>query len=106
MEIDAATAAVIAAIVGASVGFIGGFFTRWRLDKLAERRALLKSMGDHYIANTQADSNQQGNEFWRLGMLQKVGAAELSARELSRLCRRIVRSRITRSAAAKDIYCF
>ena len=90
MEIDAATAAVIAAIVGAGFGFIGGFFTRWRLDKLGERRALLKSMGDHYIANAQANSNRQSDEFWRLGMLQKVGAAQLSARELSRLCRRIV----------------
>jgi len=72
------------------IGFIVGFFTRWPLDKLAERRALLKSMGDHYIANAQANSNQQVEEFWRLGTLQEVGAAELSACELSRVCRRIV----------------
>jgi hypothetical protein len=90
MEIDVASAAVIAAIVGAGVGFIGGFFTRWRLDKLAERRALLKDMGDRYIANAQANPNLQTDEFWRLGMLQKVGAAELSDAKLSRLCRRIV----------------
>ncbi len=76
-------------LIGAIIGFIVGFFTRWPLDKLAERRALLKSMGDRYIANAQADSNQQDDEFWRLGMLQKVGAAELSACELSRVCRRI-----------------
>ena len=75
--------------IGAIIGFIVGFFTRWPLDKLAERRALLKSMGDRYIANAQADSNQQDDEFWRLGMLQKVGAAELSACELSRVCRRM-----------------
>jgi hypothetical protein len=77
-------------LVGAIIGFIGEFFTRCPLDKLAERRALLKSMGDRYIANTQANSNQQGDEFWRPGMLQNGGAAELSACELSRVCRRIV----------------
>ena len=77
-------------LIGAVIGFLGGFFTRWPLDKLAERRALLKSIGDRYIANAQANSNQQGDEFWRLGMLQKLGAAELSACELSRICRRIV----------------
>ena len=76
-------------LIAAIIGFIVGFFTRWPLDKLAERRALLKSMGDRYIGNAQADSNQQDDEFWRLGMLQKVGAAELSACELSRVCRRI-----------------
>ncbi len=77
-------------LIAAIIGFIGGFFTRWPLDKLAERRALLKDMGGRYIVNAQANLNQQGNEFWRLGMLQKVGAAELSACELSRLCRRVV----------------
>ncbi len=61
-------------LIGAIIGFFGGFFTRWPLDKLAERRALLNSMGDRYIANAQANSNQ-GDEFWRLGILQKVGAA-------------------------------
>ena len=77
-------------LIAAIIGFIGGFFTRWPLDKLAERRALLKDMSGRYIVNAQANLNQQGNEFWRLGMLQKVGAAELSACELSRLCRRVV----------------
>src|SRR5207244_2242944 len=77
-------------LIGAIIGFFVGFFTRWPLDKLEERRALLKSMGDRYIRDAQANSNQQGDEFWRLGMLQKVGAAELRACELSRLCRRIV----------------
>jgi multisubunit Na+/H+ antiporter MnhE subunit len=32
---------------GAIIGFIVGFFTRRPLNKLAERRALLKSMGDY-----------------------------------------------------------
>lgn len=84
------TELLIGGIIGGIIGFIGAFFTRWPFEKFAERRALLKSMGNHYIANAQADSNQQGDEFWRLGMLQKVGAAELSACELSRVCRRIV----------------
>ncbi len=77
-------------LIAAIIGFIGGFLTRWPLDKLAERRPLLKDMSGRYIVNAQANLNQQGNEFWRLGMLQKVGAAELSACELSRLCRRVV----------------
>ena len=47
-------------------------------------------MLDRYIANAQANLVLQTDEFWRLGMLQKVGAAELNERELSRLCRRIV----------------
>ena len=47
-------------------------------------------MLDRYIANAQANLVLQTDEFWRLGMLQKVGAAELSERELSRLCRLIV----------------
>jgi hypothetical protein len=68
-------------LLAAIIGYIGGLF--------AERRALLKSMGDRYIALAQANPNQ-GDEFWRLGMLQKVGAADLRAYELSRLCRRIV----------------
>src|SRR5206468_9964986 len=77
-------------LIAAIIGFIRGFFTHWPLDKLAERRALLKDMDGRYIVNAQANLNQQGNEFWRLGMLQKVGAAELSACESSRLCRRVV----------------
>jgi hypothetical protein len=57
---------------------------------LEERRAELRRMRDRYIANAQANLVLQTDEFWRLGMLQKVGAAELNERELSRLCRRIV----------------
>jgi hypothetical protein len=34
-------------------------------------------MRDRYIANAQANLVLQTDEFWRLGMLQKVGAAEL-----------------------------
>lgn len=47
-------------------------------------------MLDRYIANAQANLVLRTDESWRLGMLQKVGAAELHERELSRLCRRIV----------------
>ena len=57
---------------------------------LEQRRAELRRMRDRYIANAQANLVLQTDEFWRLGMLQKVGAAELDERELSRLCRRIV----------------
>lgn len=47
-------------------------------------------MLDRYITNAQANLVLQTDEFWRLGMLQKIGAAEINERELSRLCRRIV----------------
>jgi len=57
---------------------------------LEQRRAELRRMRDRYIANAQANLVLQTDEFWRLGMLQKVGAAELDERELSRLCHRIV----------------
>jgi hypothetical protein len=43
-----------------------------------ERRAELRRMGDRYIENAQANLVLQTDEFWRLGMLQKVGAAELN----------------------------
>jgi hypothetical protein len=72
------------------IGYVGGIFTRWPLDKLAERRALLKGMHDRYTTAAQTDKAGQEDEFWRLGMLQNVGAAGLSARELCRLCDRII----------------
>ena len=71
------------------LGCVIGYIVRL----LEERRAELKRMRrmlDRYIANAQANLVLQSDEFWRLGMLQKVGAAELNERELSRLCRRIV----------------
>jgi hypothetical protein len=69
-------------LIGGVIGYIVRLFE--------ERRAELRRMGDRYIQNAQASPNLQTDEFWRLGMLQKVGAAELSDRKLSRLCRRIV----------------
>jgi hypothetical protein len=77
-------------LIAGIIGFAVGIFTRWPLEKLSERRALLKTMGDRYIADAQANMGQQGDELWRLGMLQKVGAAGLNARALSCLCDRIV----------------
>jgi hypothetical protein len=69
-------------LLGGVIGYIVRLFE--------ERRAELKRMRDRYIANAQANLVLQTDEFWRLGMLQKVGAAKLNERELSRLCRRIV----------------
>jgi hypothetical protein len=77
-------------LIGGVIGFVVGIFTRWPLEKLAERRALVKTMGDDYIAAAQANRDQQEDEFWRLGRLQAVGAADLNACELSRLCNRII----------------
>ena len=68
------------------LGCVIGYIVRL----LEQRRAELRRMRDRYIANAQANLVLQTDEFWRLGMLQKVGAAELNERELSRLCRRIV----------------
>jgi hypothetical protein len=47
-------------------------------------------MGDRYIKAAQAETGQPEDEFWRLGMLQKVGTAGLNESESCRLCRRIV----------------
>jgi hypothetical protein len=71
------------------LGGVIGYIVRLLEERRAELRRL-RRMLDRYIANAQANLVLQTDEFWRLGMLQKVGAAELSERELSRLCRRIV----------------
>ena len=68
------------------LGAVIGYIVRLLEELLTE----LRRTRDRYIANAQANLVLQTDEFWRLGMLQKVGAAELSERELSRLCRRIV----------------
>ena len=71
------------------LGAVIGYIVRLLEERLTELRRI-RRMLDRYIANAQANLVLQTDEFWRLGMLQKVGAAELSERELSRLCRRIV----------------
>ena len=71
------------------LGAVIGYIVRLLEELLTELRRT-RRMRDRYIANAQANLVLQTDEFWRLGMLQKVGAAELSERELSRLCRRIV----------------
>jgi hypothetical protein len=71
------------------LGAVMGYIVRLLEERLTELRRI-RRMLDRYIANAQANLVLQTDEFWRLGMLQKVGAAELSERELSRLCRRIV----------------
>ena len=68
------------------LGAVIGYIVRLLEELLTE----LRRTRDRYIANAQANLVLQTDEFWRLGMLQKVGAAELNERELSRLCRRIV----------------
>ena len=71
------------------LGAVIGYIVRLLEERLTELRRM-RRMLDRYIANAQANLVLQTDEFWRLGMLQKVGAAELNERELSRLCRRIV----------------
>jgi hypothetical protein len=71
------------------LGAVMGYIVRLLEERLTELKRI-RRMLDRYIANAQANLVLQTDEFWRLGMLQKVGAAELSERELSRLCRRIV----------------
>jgi hypothetical protein len=71
------------------LGAVIGYIVRLLEERLTELRRI-RRMLDRYIANAQANLVLQTDEFWRLGMLQRVGAAELSERELSRLCRRIV----------------
>jgi hypothetical protein len=71
------------------LGCVIGYIVRLLEERCAELRRM-RRMRDLYIANAQENLVLQTHEFWRLGMLQKVGAAELNERELSRLCRRIV----------------
>jgi hypothetical protein len=71
------------------LGAVIGYIVRLLEERSAELRRM-RRMRDRYIANAQANLVLQTDEFWRLGMLQKVGAAELNERELSRLCHRIV----------------
>jgi hypothetical protein len=71
------------------LGCVIGYIVRLLEERLTELRRI-RRMLDRYIANAQANLVLQTDEFWRLGMLQKVGAAELNERELSGLCRRIV----------------
>jgi hypothetical protein len=68
-------------VLGGVIGYVIALFQ--------ERRAELRRMGDRYIESAQANPERQADEFWRLGMLQKVGASQLSEAKLSRLCRRI-----------------
>ena len=72
-------------LLGAVIGYIVRLLEE-RLRKLRRVRRML----DRYIANAQANLVLRTDESWRLGMLQKVGAAELHERESSRLCRQIV----------------
>jgi len=76
-------------VLGGVIGFIVGIFTRWPLEKLAERRAFVQSVTDRYVEAARADSRLQDDEFSRIGSLQSVGAAELRPWEFSRVCRRI-----------------
>lgn len=71
------------------LGAVIGYIVRLLEERLIESRRM-RRMLDRYIANAQANIVLQTDEFWRLGMLQKVGAAEVNERDLSRLCRRIV----------------
>jgi hypothetical protein len=71
------------------LGSVIGYIVRLLEERLTELRRI-RRMLDRYIANARANLVLQTDEFWRLGMLQKVGAAELNERELSGLCRRIV----------------
>jgi hypothetical protein len=71
------------------LGCVIGYIVRLLEERLTELRRI-RRMLDRYIANARANLVLQTDEFWRLGMLQKVGAAELNEHELSGLCRRIV----------------
>jgi hypothetical protein len=71
------------------LGAVVGYIVRLLEERLTESRRV-RRMLDRYIAYAKANLVLQTDEFWRLGMLQQVGAAELNERELSRLCRQIV----------------
>jgi hypothetical protein len=82
--ISARTEMKLGDLANVLLGGVIGYIVRLLEERRAELRRL-RGMRDRYIANAQANLVLQTDEFWRLGMLQKVGAAELNERELSRL---------------------
>lgn len=57
---------------------------------IADRRALVQSVADHYLDAAHTNSQLQEDQYLRIASLQSAGAAELRPWEFSRLCRRIV----------------
>jgi hypothetical protein len=79
--------------VGGIIGAIVGPLATHCYTRKRERDAFVHSISDRYIEVAhEAERNKRIDlgEFWRIGKLQDLGAAELSRRELRRVCDRIV----------------
>lgn len=83
------TKLLLSSAIGFFVGIFTGFLTRWPMDKLSERRAFVRSIADKYIGLAQSNSGSIEDEFYCIGTLQAIGAAELRPLEFCRVCRRI-----------------
>jgi hypothetical protein len=87
------TSGAVGGFVGGIIGAVVGPWATHCFTRKREHDAFVRSIGDRYIQRAQeADIRERGqeDEFWRIGTLQGLGAAELSRRELRRVCKRIV----------------
>ena len=83
------TSGAVGGFVGGVIGALVGPWATHKFTRARERDAFVRSIADRYISSAQELPAKQG-EFWRLGKLQDLGAAELNQRELRHVCNRIV----------------
>jgi hypothetical protein len=84
---------VVGGFVGGIIGAVVGPWITHRYTRKRERDARVRSISEHYIEVAHpAERNKRIDlgEFWRIGTLQDLGAAELSRHELRRVCDQIV----------------
>jgi hypothetical protein len=73
----------------APLAFGGGYLTRLLLDKRGERRALVRVIADKYISGVSTAARSDESHF-RLGVLQRSGAALLTKREFASMVEIVV----------------
>jgi len=73
----------------ALLAFGGGFWTRFFLDRRSERRTLIRTVADKYIAGISTATRSEDSHF-RLGLLQRSGAALLTEQELASVVETVV----------------
>src|ERR1044071_9928536 len=87
------TSGAVGGFVGGIIGAVIGSWATHCYTRKRERDALVRSISDRYIEvahPTERNKRLDLGEFWRIGTLQDLGAAELSRSELHRVCDQIV----------------
>ena len=77
-------------LISLSGAFLVGVFTRWPMEKLAERRAFVRQVSDGYLNLARVWVADTDNQYWRFRTLQQQQAARLRWWELNRVCNQIV----------------